>query len=96
MGSLPSPPPAWRIPDDVVHREIDGEVVLLDLAGGIYHGLDEVGARIWQLLAERPTTARLVERLLEEYEVDRGQLERDVESFLGSLEQAGLVQRIPG
>ena len=41
----------YRIPEDVVSREVGGEAVLLNLATGTYFGLDGVGTEIWNLLA---------------------------------------------
>src|SRR2546430_2126111 len=38
---------AIRIRKDVVFRELEGEMVLLNLATGVYFGLDPVGTRIW-------------------------------------------------
>ena len=35
---------------DVVHRLIQGEAVLLDLASGRYFGLNATGAALWELL----------------------------------------------
>ncbi|PYO19380.1 MAG: hypothetical protein DMD85_18645 [Candidatus Rokuibacteriota bacterium] len=40
---------AIRIRKDVVFRELEGEMVLLNLATGVYFGLDPVGTRIWTL-----------------------------------------------
>ena len=44
----------FAVSDEVVAREVGGEMVLLDLASGQYFGLDTVGGRIWELLSERP------------------------------------------
>ena len=38
------------IPEDVVHRMVGDEAVLLQLDSGVYYGLDPVGSRIWELL----------------------------------------------
>ena len=45
----------YRIPEDVVSREVGGEAVLLNLATGTYFGLDGVGTEIWNLLAREGT-----------------------------------------
>jgi len=34
---------AFRIPDEVIFRELDGEAVVLNLDTGVYFGLDAVG-----------------------------------------------------
>lgn len=68
-------------------------MVLLDPVGGEYFGLDEVGARIWDLLPAHPTAAGLAERLTEEYDAPRERLEADAAAFLGELARLGLVAR---
>jgi hypothetical protein len=67
--------------------------VLLDLVGEQYFGLNQVGTRVWQLLAGDSNFAAIIDVLLEEYEVSRQQLERDVRELLGSLLDAGLIKK---
>jgi PqqD family protein of HPr-rel-A system len=88
-------PCRWRIQDDVLFRPVDGDIVLLHLGSGRYHGLEEVGARIWNLLADRPTTAQIVARLADEYDVDPAVLDRDVSAFIESLRAGGLIAPCP-
>ena len=75
----------------VIHAFVGGEAVLLDVESGLYFGLDEVGARIWQLLVVGATEDSIVDQLLEEYEVERAQLRTDVTSFLTALATKGLI-----
>src|SRR5438045_2839748 len=61
----------FEIHPDVVWREIDGEVVLLNVVTGLYYGLDEVGSSVWRLLAGKPATLDVVrDGLLTEFETD--------------------------
>lgn len=78
---------------DALFQEIGGEGVILDLATSTYFGLDPVGARFWQLLQDDADVAAACDRLLLEYEVEREQLERDIDSLLEQLIAAGLVIR---
>ena len=80
------------VPDDVFAREVGGETVLLDLATGIYFGLDAVGARIWQQIeSENATLAEACDVVEREYDVSREQLERDVLALAERLLEHGLV-----
>ena len=38
--------------DDAISTEVSGEAVILHLEDGVYFGLNEVGSRIWGLVAE--------------------------------------------
>jgi hypothetical protein len=58
-----------------------------------YLGLDEVGQRVWDLLAEPATLDALVGALTEEYDVSEQDCARDVSAFLDALERHQLVAR---
>jgi tetraacyldisaccharide-1-P 4'-kinase len=80
-----------RVPQEVVTREVGDETVMLHLANGTYYCVDPVGARIWQLLAEGRTLAQVCDTVMEEYEVQRAELERDVLDLVANLEKHGLI-----
>jgi hypothetical protein len=42
--------------DDQISSDLYGEAVILNLKPGTYHGLDPIGAQIWQLIQETPRT----------------------------------------
>lgn len=94
--SSPSPLPddaVFTATDRQVSSDLGGEVVILDLEGSKYYGLDGVGARVWALLSEPRSVAELQQALLDEYEVDADQCRRDLETLLAGLESRGLVVR---
>ena len=84
-----------EIVSDVFARPFDGELVVLDLAGGEYYGLDAIGAEVWKALEQGTSLASVVDRLLVEYEVDRSTLEADILALLSELETKGLVRLSP-
>ena len=49
---------------DVAWREIDGEVVLLDLKASIYISVNTTGTVLWKLLAQGATRGQLIEGLM--------------------------------
>lgn len=90
--AVPAAPTApFRQATHVVSTGEGDRTVLLDPVGGEYYGLDEVGTRIWQLLPQAPTAAALADRLFEEYEAPREQLEADAAALLGKLAALKLV-----
>ena len=72
--------------------DLDEEVAVLNLATGAYYKLDEVGASIWTRLAEPVTVAGLRDALLEVYDVDAEECERDLVALLDQLHAAGLIE----
>ncbi len=77
--------------DGPVGTSIPGETVILDPAKGVYFGLDGVGARVWELLANPIRFGDLIDTLESEYEVDRATLESDIRALLADLTDAGLT-----
>ncbi len=75
----------------VIAKMVGTEMVLLDYDRGIYYGLNPVGARVWQLLAEGEAVERILDVLADEYDVSREVLEADVAALLGDLEAKRLV-----
>ncbi len=81
-----------ELSEDVLHQELSGETVLLNLKTEHYFGLDPVGTRIWQVLGETASAETVIARLLDEYEVDEPTLRADVERLIDELAKAGLLR----
>ena len=86
-----SPDTVLSVPQGLSVADLGGEAVVLDPVGGEYFGLNEVAARILTLIGDGTTLSQVVDRLLTEYEVDRAQLEADVQVFVVDLNRRGLV-----
>ena len=71
--------------------EVDGELVLLDLARGEYYGLDDLGTRAWHLLEAGESLDEIARDLAPGYEVELDVLRSDLASLVRDLENAGLV-----
>ena len=81
------------IPEDVVHQKVGDEVVLLNLAAGVYYGLDPVGSRFWELLLEHGSLRAAFERMTQEYDVEPAILERDLLGLAQELAAKGLIAK---
>ncbi len=77
---------------DVLCQEVSGEMVLLELSGERYFGMNDVGTRIWQLLSESGSPRAVLDAMLEEFDVDRDQLAADLNAYLDELVEAGLAR----
>lgn len=77
--------------DGVVEAQFDELRVVLneDLA---YLGLNEVGQRIWDLLASPRTLESLVAVLVDEYDVSEADCTRDVSRYVDALADHKLVR----
>jgi hypothetical protein len=79
------------VPTQVMSRLVGDETVLLDLASGIYFGLDGVGKRIWECVAEGNDLGQVVAVIVTEFEVDEEQAQVDVIEFASDLVERGLL-----
>src|SRR4051794_11047269 len=71
--------------DQLAWREVEGEIVVLDLTGGVYLSINDSGVALWMRLAEGATRTELAETLVGEYEVDGDLALRDVDAVIALL-----------
>lgn len=84
-----------RVHPDVVWRDVDGEIVLLNVVTGQYFGLDAVGSQVWLILLKDgdagATISSLQDRIWAEFDVDRPTLEADLAALLAQLVEQHLI-----
>jgi hypothetical protein len=73
-------------------REVEGEVVAVDLRTSEYLAINRTGAALWRELAAGATPAELARRLVARFDVEPSAAGRDVADFLAFLEQRGLLE----
>jgi hypothetical protein len=73
-------------------REIDDDVVAVDVDRSAYLSTNGSGALLWLELAEGTTRDQLVERLAQAYLIDNERAAADVDSFLSALNGQGLLE----
>jgi hypothetical protein len=79
------------VPPQVMSRMVGDETILLDLASGLYFGLDGVGQRIWRAVADGKKLSETVDIIVAEYDVDQDQATADVLQFASTLLERGLL-----
>jgi hypothetical protein len=77
--------------EDVVAREIEGEIIIVPLVAGIgdmedeLYTLNETGKGIWDRLDGQRSLRAVVEDLSAEYEAPAGEIQADVLGLVGEL-----------
>jgi len=79
-------------PDAVEWREVEGDVIAVDVRTSEYLAINDTGAVLWRALHGGATSAELVERLVARFDVEPEAAMRDVEAFLAGLEERGLLE----
>lgn len=77
--------------DDVEWREIEGEIVVLDLRRSTYLAVNRIGALLWPRLAAGATRSALVQRLVDDFDLEPSTAESDVDGFLQELRDQELL-----
>lgn len=77
---------------ELAWREIDGELVAVDLPASTYLGGNPSAVVLWRLLAEGTTREQLVEALVTTFGVDAERAEADVDAFLEQLSARSLLE----
>lgn len=80
-----------EVSPDALARELDGEVLVLDLRTSLYFGMTGTAARIWQLVEAGETRDPIVTTLAGEYGADPAVIAGDVDGFLAELTDRGLL-----
>ena len=73
-------------------RQLDDEVVILDVPSGRYFSLNAVGVVVWDRLADEATIDDLVDAVTAEFEVDPDTARSDIDGLVASLTEAGLLE----
>jgi len=84
------------VPKHVLVRVFENESVILNLNTEFYHGLDDVGSRMWTALTHSASIQEAFDSLISEYDVEPAQLRQDLDDFLEKLGQRGMVEFVAG
>lgn len=75
----------------LVSSEIDEDIVLMSVETGRYYSISNVGASIWNLLAEPLSVYEICQGLMSEYEIDPVRCKDEVLVFIRQLKDEGIV-----
>jgi len=83
--------------DDIVAREIEGEMIIVPLAAGIgdmedeLYSLNETGREIWSRLDGVRDVREIAEELAREFDAPVDEIEQDVRGLLAELIKRRIV-----
>ena len=77
---------------DQVSTDLGDETVILGLSSDEYFSLQNVGARIWEIIQEPKTVKEILDAILNDYAVESERCERDLLAVLQELAHEGLVE----
>jgi hypothetical protein len=82
----------YRIPDDVLHRVVQADTVILNAATNAYVSLNGSAGRIWELFGAGHSADEVQSIMVDEFDVEPAVVAADVAATLQSLLQRGLLE----
>lgn len=79
--------------EDVSWRQIEDDIVVLDLKSGTYLSINPTGVPLWLRLVQGATVHELAEVLQEEHELGADQAQNDACQFVVMLSRQGLLEQ---
>jgi hypothetical protein len=76
---------------DIVWRQVEDEIVILDMKASVYASLNNAGRVLWLRLVDGATLDDLVEELMSVYGLDPDTARVDAQAFVAALNQQGLL-----
>jgi hypothetical protein len=76
---------------DWLSARVGDEIMMMSPEHGKYIGVNEVGARIWELIETPSDVATVCEELQREFEVSPEICKAEVDSFLAEMEKHGAI-----
>jgi len=76
----------------ITWREVDGEIVALELATSTYLAINRTGTLVWSALIEGASEEDLAADLARAWGISLEQAALDIEAFLASIRTRGLLE----
>jgi len=78
--------------ETTVDRVINDQVVLMNCEKNAFHTLNETSSFTWNLIKEGTKNKDdLIDRIVEEYDVEKKTAEEDLDELLRGLEENGII-----
>jgi hypothetical protein len=82
-----------QLSSSIVLRDVNGELVAVDVDSGEYHIFNPVGCRIIQGISLDERTAEILDSVVEKFSVSMDTAVDDYENFVADLLERGLLVR---
>lgn len=80
--------------EDLLSSDIDGEIVMMSIEKGSYYGVNLIGSRIWNIIEQPVKVSDIISLLLKDYDVSNDICEKDVLTFLNTLNRENIIRTV--
>ncbi len=85
-----------KIKDGYMLKKVMGSFMIISTADSDTNQMqtmNETGAFLWNLLSEDTTKEKMLQALMEEYDVDFSTAKNDIDAFITKLENSNLLEK---
>ena len=85
----------YKIAENIAHRTLENEVVVLNLKNGLYYVLNETASKIWEwLFVGKKSISKLISSFVDEYRLDdKDAVKKDIEEQLDYWLKENLIEK---
>ena len=77
--------------EDILFRRVENEGILMHIPSGTYYSLSETSILFWEALSQQKNLEPVIDRITDEYDVERSQVVNDLQAFIQDLSNFGLI-----
>ena len=84
----------FKLSDMLAVRKIENEIFVFNRQDSRIHCFNDTGAFLWECVKKTNDSTKIIQFLLDAYEIDNVKAENDTIAFLEQLRDVGLVEII--
>jgi hypothetical protein len=77
---------------EILAANMDSEIVMMRVETGKYYSLGKMGSVLWSMLESPVSVQSIIDTLLDKYQIERDQCEKEVLEFLNQASREGLLK----
>ena len=79
------------INSNIIARDLQGEMVLLNKENGDYFTLNSMGSEIYNLISDGMETGDIIDLLFEKYEIEHDKLRTDILAIIDDMKEKNIL-----
>jgi hypothetical protein len=79
--------------ENIAWRNVNDEVVILNLKSGEYYTLNDVGQFVWLAVADKRNMEEIRQKVVDTFDVSPEKASEDIESFISRMLDEGLLHK---
>lgn len=83
----------FKTTENIAWRNVNDEIVILNLKSGEYFTLNGVGQVIWTAIADEKNVEEIKMKIIDEYDVSKEKATGDIIQFITGMIEEGLLHK---